>query len=107
MVLSSLRAGTKYDFVTRIRNDLNANYTISDDIWQYIGSGIDFDNVTDTGLTNYTTLPSSDGYSSTYVPQLTYNTTTYVTTPTSVNTSITYINLSDNSSSFSKEFNIS
>ena len=96
VILTGLRAGTNYEFFTRIKNDLNSNYTSVDSIWNFVGSGIAFDNVTDTGLTNYTTLPSSDGYSSTYVPQLTYNTTTYVTTPTSVNASITYINVSDN-----------
>ena len=94
MVLNGLRAGTQYDFLTRIKNDLNANYTVSDNSWNLVGTTVSFDEV--NGPTTYTTLPSSGGYSSTYVPQLTYNTTTNVTTPTSINASITYINVSDN-----------
>ena len=94
MILNELRAGTQYNFLTRIKNDLNANYTMEDNIWNDVGIQVGFDAV--NGPTDYTTLPSSDGYSSTYVPQLTYNTTTNVTTPTSVNASITYINVSDN-----------
>ena len=94
MVLSSLRAGTKYDFVTRIRNDLNTTYTMGDISWGLVGTDVSFDEV--NGPTDYTTLPSSGGYSSTYVPQLSYKTTTNVTTSTFTNTSITYINISDN-----------
>ena len=48
------------------------------------------------GPTAYTTLPSSGDYSSAYVPQLSYNTTTSVTTPDFVSSSIIYINVSDN-----------
>ena len=94
MVLNGLRAGTQYDFLTRIKNDLNANYTLSDNSWNLVGTTVSFDNI--NGPTVHTTLPSSSGYSSTYVPQLSYNTTTNVTTPTFVNSSITYINVSDN-----------
>ena len=94
MILNGLRAGTQYDFLTRIKNDLNANYTLGDNSWNLVGTDVSFDEV--NGPTNHTTLPSSGGYSSTYVPQLSYNTTTNVTTPTFVNSSIIYINVSDN-----------
>ena len=91
--LSSLRAGTKYDFLTRIRNDLNSNFTISDSSWNLVGTDVPFDTV--NGPTLYTSLPTDHSYSSDYNPILTYKTTESITTPIIDNSEVTYINISD------------
>ncbi|MGA1047696.1 MAG: hypothetical protein ACO3UU_06775, partial [Minisyncoccia bacterium] len=93
VILSGLRAGTKYDFITRIKNDLSTKFNINDTSWNLVGTDQTFDTI--NGPTTYTNLPSSNGYSSTYTPGLNYNTTTNVTTSALNNASIIYINTSD------------
>jgi predicted acyltransferase (DUF342 family) len=92
--LTSLRAGTKYNFITRVNNDLIDTYSINDTNWGNVGSTVNFD--TTNGPTAFTSLPSSGSYSSAYTPTLTYNTTKSVSTHTSTtnlnNASIIYIN---------------
>ena len=88
VILQSLRAGTTYNFLTRIKNDLIDSYSINNTDWDNVGSSIVFDT---NGPTGYTPLPI--GLSS-FTPNLSYNTTTYVTTSDLLNTPIVYINTS-------------
>ena len=93
-VLQSLRAGTKYDFLTRINNDLTDNYSINDTDWSNVGTSINFD--TTNGPTVFTSLPGNNNiYSSSFTPNLSYNNTTYVTTSGFTNSNIIYINTTD------------
>jgi cytoskeletal protein CcmA (bactofilin family) len=93
VVLSSLRAGTKYNFITRVNNDLIDTYSIEDTDWGNVGTSVDFD--TTNGPTAFTSLPGNGSYSSAYTPTLGYNNTTYVTTSSFTNSNIIYINTAD------------
>jgi hypothetical protein len=94
VVLSSLRAGAKYNFITRINNDLIDTYSINDTDWGNVGSSVDFD--TTNGPTAFTSLPGNNNISSSsFTPTLGYNNTTYVTTSSFTNSNIIYINTAD------------
>ena len=60
-VLENLRAGTKYDFLTRINNDLIDTYSINDTDWNNVGSSVGSSVAFDTnGPTPFTSLPSNN-----------------------------------------------
>ena len=82
IVLSNLRSGTKYNYLTRVQNSLNDNSYSLD---------------SETRISDFTFLPSSNGIETTV--NLSVDKTLYVSSPTAQglnNTNITYINLSDN-----------
>ena len=94
-VLTGLRAGTKYDFLTRINNDLIDTYSINDTDWGNVGSSVAFN--TTNGPTPFTSLPGNYNiYSSGFTPVLSYTGTTNVTTSTLNNSNIIYINTASN-----------
>jgi predicted acyltransferase (DUF342 family) len=91
VILNALRAGTKYNFVTRINNDIITQYSITDNSWSTVPStGVPFDS---NGPTQYTTLPSSDIYTSSRPSTLTYANTTYITTSDLSNSNVIYVNI--------------
>jgi cytoskeletal protein CcmA (bactofilin family) len=93
VVLTGLRAGTKYNFVTRIRNDLSPLYSILDSSWNSVPSAqVPYDS---NGPTLYTTLPSSGAYTTAGPSTLTYATTNNITTDTSLNTNVIYVNINN------------
>ena len=82
VVLSNLRSGTKYNYLTRVQNSLNDNSYSLD---------------SETQISDFTFLPSSNGIGTTV--NLSVDKTLYVSSPAAQglnNTNITYINLSDN-----------
>ena len=91
VVLTGLRAGTKYNFLTRVQNDLSVLYSISDNSWNNVPSAqVPYDS---NGPTQYTTLPSSGAYTTTGPATLTYTTTNYITTSTLLNSNVIYVNI--------------
>ena len=89
-VLENLRAGTKYNFLTRINNDLIDTYSINDTDWDNVGGTVAFDT---KGPTPFTSLPGNDNISSSdFTPDLSYNGTTNVTTSEFTDLNIIYIN---------------
>jgi predicted acyltransferase (DUF342 family) len=91
VVLTTLRAGTKYNFLTRINNDIITQYSITDNSWSSVPSiDVPFDS---HGPTQYTTLPSSDVYTSTGPSTLTYANTNYITTSSLSNSNVIYVNI--------------
>jgi cytoskeletal protein CcmA (bactofilin family) len=93
VVLAGLRAGTKYNFVTRIRNDLSPLYSILDSSWSGVPSAqVPYDS---NGPTQYTLLPSSSAYTSGGPSTLTYATTKNITTSTLLNSSVIYVNVNN------------
>ena len=93
VVLTGLRAGTKYNFVTRIRNDLSPLYSILDNSWNSVPSTeVPYDS---NGPTQYTTLPSSGAYTSGGPAALTYANTKNITTATLSNSNVIYVNVNN------------
>jgi len=91
VVLNGLRAGTKYNFLTRVQNDLSIQYSISDTSWNNVPSTeFPYDS---NGPTQYTTLPSSGAYTTTGPTTLTYSNTNNITTSTLSNTNVIYVNI--------------
>jgi hypothetical protein len=91
VVLNGLRAGTKYNFVTRVKNDLSVEYSISDTSWNNVPSAeVPYDS---NGPTQYTTLPSSGAYTTAGPATLTYATTNNITTSTLSNANVIYVNI--------------
>ena len=91
VILTSLRAGTKFNFLTRIQNDLTTLYSIPDNSWNNVPyTEVPFDN---NGPTLYTTLPGSSTYTSTGPSTLTYVTTTNITTSSLSNSNVIYVNI--------------
>jgi hypothetical protein len=91
VILTSLRAGTKYNFLTRIQNDLTTTYSIPDNSWNNVPyTEVPFDT---NGPTLYTTLPGSSTYTSTGPSTLTYVTTTNITTSSLSNSNVIYVNI--------------
>lgn len=91
--LTSLRSGTKYDFISRIKNDLQINYNISDASWNNVPTDVAFDT---NGPTAYTQLPGNT--TTTTNPDANNldwsDSTTAITTSSLSNSSQVYINLS-------------
>ena len=91
--LQNLRAGTKYDFISRIRNDLQSNYNISDSSWNNVPTILAFDT---NGPTSHTQLPGNT--TSTTNPNANYldwsDSLTRITTNSLSNSNQVYINLS-------------
>jgi cytoskeletal protein CcmA (bactofilin family) len=91
VVLNGLRAGTKYNFLTRVQNDLSIQYSISDTSWNNVPSAeFPYDS---NGPTQYTTLPSSGAYTSDGPSTLTYAATNNITTSTLSNANVIYVNI--------------
>jgi cytoskeletal protein CcmA (bactofilin family) len=91
VVLNGLRAGTKYNFLTRVQNDLSIQYSISDTSWNNVPSAeFPYDS---NGPTQYTTLPSSGAYASAGPSTLTYAPTNNITTSTLSNANVIYVNI--------------
>jgi predicted acyltransferase (DUF342 family) len=91
VVLTGLRAGTKYNFLTRVQNDLSPLYSILDSSWAsvpYVEFPYD-----SNGPTQYTTLPSSGAYTTTGPSTLTYAPTNNITTSTLSNGNVIYVNI--------------
>lgn len=91
--LQNLRAGTKYDFISRIKNDLQINYNISDASWNNVPTDVAFDT---NGPTAHTQLPGNT--TTTTNPNANYldwsDSTTAITTNSLSNSNQVYINLS-------------
>lgn len=91
--LTSLRSGTKYDFVSRIKNDLQNNYNISDASWNNVPTDVAFNT---NGPTAYTQLPGNS--TTTTNPNSNYldwsDSLTRITTNSLSNSNQVYINLS-------------
>lgn len=96
-VLQNLRAGTKYDFISRIRNDLQANYNINDTDWNAVPNGNQGFDVTN-GPTDYTQLPPNTSTATTpNGNQLVWlDNRTTITTSSLSNSNQVYINLEHN-----------
>jgi cytoskeletal protein CcmA (bactofilin family) len=93
VVLMGLRAGTKYNFVTRIRNDLSPLYSILDNSWDSVPSAqVPYDS---NGPTQYTTLPDSSTYTTISPAALTYLATKNITTATLLNSNVIYVNVNN------------
>ena len=91
VTLNNLRAGTEYDFLTRLQNDLTLEYSISDNSWNNVPS-VDYP-FNSNGPIPYTDIPGSGSYTFISPAILTYNNTTAVTTSSLNNSNIIYINI--------------
>ena len=90
--VTKLRARTKYDFISRIKNDLQINCDISDASWNNVPTDVAFDTNGPTAIHNLWQWPSADPNA---INLDWSDSTTAVTTSSLSNSNQVYENLSE------------